>query len=183
VPVIVEPMAQETLDRYTGAIQRVYQRAFDVSDEHGEGFISKALARHRTYSGFQGYLALDSDQVVGFVYGYPSRPGGWWHSTIRPGLIERGHESWLDEAFEFVELAVDPSHQGHGIGGGLHDTILRHVAERAALLSTGPAPSNAHHLYASRGWETLIPKFRFTRFGEPAVIMGLDLPAYRSRLS
>jgi GNAT superfamily N-acetyltransferase len=183
VPVIVESMAQKTLDEYTPAIQRVYQRAFDVPDEHGGGFIDKALARHRTYCGFQGYVALDRDQVVGFVYGYPSRPGGWWHSTIRPGLIESGHESWLDDAFEFVELAVDPSHQSQEIGGGLHDTILRHVAERTALLSTGPAPSNAHHLYASRGWQTLIPEFRFTRLGDPAVIMGLDLPAYRSRFA
>lgn len=180
---VIEPVAPETLDGYTGAIRDVYQRAFDTTPDQAEAFIQKALARHQTYPGFQGYLALDDGLVVGFVYGYHSTRGGWWHSTIRPTLVANGHASWLDDAFEFVELAVDPDHQGRGIGGRLHDAILARVTERTALLSTGPARSNAHHLYASRGWRALIPEFRFTRVGDPAVIMGLDLPAYRSRYS
>lgn len=180
---VIEPVTPDTLDGYTGAIQHVYQRAFDTTHDQAEAFIQKALARHRTYPGFRGYLALDDGRVVGFVYGYHSTRGGWWHSTIRSTLVANGHASWLDDAFEFVELAVDPDHQGRGIGGRLHDAILDGVTERTALLSTGVAPSNAHHLYASRGWQTLIPEFRFTRVGDSAVIMGLDLTTYRARWS
>ncbi len=183
MPIVVEPMDTATLDGHTGDIEQVYRRAFDTTPDQAEAFIEKAFTRHQTYPGFTGDLALDGDQVVGFVYGYHSGRGGWWHSTIRPALVENGHGSWLDDAFEFVELAVDPDWQGHGIGGRLHDAILARVSERTALLSTGPAPSNAHHLYASRGWRVLIPEFRFTRTGDPAVIMGLDIPTYRSRCS
>lgn len=57
---------------------------------------------------------------------------------------------------EFVELAVLPSHQGRGIGGQLHDTLLAGLPHQRALLATADdATTAAVHLYTKRGWQRL----------------------------
>lgn len=173
--IALEALGAAGLDPYIEAIETIYQRAFGTTDDQAESFTSQQLARHAGYPSFSACVAFDGDQLVGFVYGYQSSPGHWWHDTVSPALVAADRGEWLEHAFEFVELAVDPAYQGQGVGGGLHDAVLRGIPYRTALLSTAPPPTNAMHLYRSRGWVPLIEDFRYAEGGEPAVLMGLCL--------
>lgn len=178
--VTLASLDSQTIDAALPAIRHIYARAFELSDAATSDFVAKVFSRHRTCDGFQGRLAMTgAGDVVGFVYGYPSWPGRWWREMIRPNLEAEGHAEWLTDAFEFVELAVDPDAQGIGIGRRLHDDLLVSVSQTTALLSTGQQKSPAIRLYRSSGWIPLVSDFQYQSGGERTVIMGLDLPAWR----
>lgn len=163
------------------AIATVYATAFKVAANAAERFMTDALDRHRAYPGFSGLLAQDENgNVLGFTYGYHSQAGQWWHDLVRPSLAGASHADWLDDAFEFVELAVAPGFQGQHIGSRLHDALLRDAPGRTALLSTLPGDTPATRLYRSRGWVTLVPDFRYFPGGEEVLLMGLELEAFSS---
>jgi GNAT superfamily N-acetyltransferase len=143
-------------------------------------FVDAALIRHTAYPGYRCVVATDpADHVLGFVYGYESAPGRWWHDAVSPVMRERGHAGWLQDAFEFVEFAVVPEFQGVGIGSQLHDRILSQTDCASALLSTHAGPNPAHAMYVRRGWVDLVPQFVYPGGGRAAILMGLDLVAWR----
>jgi GNAT superfamily N-acetyltransferase len=118
--------------------------------------------------------------MLGFVYGYESKPGRWWHDVVTPAMRDRGKSDWLRDAFEFVEFAVDPQAQGKGVGTRLHDSILLQTDCAHALLSTDSGPNPAHDMYLRRGWVELVPEFVYPGGGITATLMGLDLVAWRA---
>ena len=85
------------------------------------------------------------------------------------------------DAFEFVELAVHPDAQGHGLGARLHDTLLVDVPYRTAVLSTYQGETAARQLYRRRGWVPLLEHFYYPGGAVPMAILGLDLPVRRAR--
>jgi GNAT superfamily N-acetyltransferase len=159
----------------------LYRRAFHVdSDERIERFISNSLVQHTGYAEYRCVIAKDSEGVIaGFVYGYLSQPGRWWHDTVAPAIREHGKGEYLNDAFEFVEFAVLPEFQGRGIGTALHDRILSQTSQAHALLSTDAETNPAHDLYLRLGWIDLVPKFMYPGGGGAAVLMGLDLHDWR----
>jgi ribosomal protein S18 acetylase RimI-like enzyme len=65
-------------------------------------------------------------------------------------------EGWVGGHFEFVELGVLADHRRQGLGGLLHDELMREIGHRRALLSTDDdSQTSARRLYASRGWVKL----------------------------
>lgn len=178
------PMDDDVLDRNREAIASVYASAFKVDADAADRFMTDALDRHRAFAGFRGLLAQDDKGVVlGFTYGYQSQAGQWWHDLVHPSLEEAHHADWLDDAFEFVELAVVPDVQGQHIGGRLHDALLISAPGRTALLSTLPGDTPATRLYRSRGWIVLVPDFRYFPAGEEVLLMGLRLEEFRGRMA
>ena len=161
----------------------VYRRAFQIdSDERIDRFMSNSLVRHTDYAEYRCAVARDDrDEIVGFVYGYRTEPGRWWHDTVSSEIRERGFGGMLDDGFEFVEFAVVPEAQRGGIGGALHDRILEEVTEESALLSTDAGENPAHEMYLRRGWIDLVTDFQYPGGGGKAVLMGLDLAAWRVR--
>ena len=160
-----------------GEFHEVYRRAFAgaphfETDADAERFV-ESLRRHSQREGFRCYVARDAERVVGFGYGYTSRPGQWWHDLIAGS--DQGDMGWLDGAFELVTLAVDPSVQGQGIGGRLHDVLLNGLPHHAAALSVRSAEAPALHLYSGRGWKKIIAPFYYPGGNEPFIIMRHDL--------
>ncbi|MEJ7839002.1 MAG: hypothetical protein WKF81_09310 [Thermomicrobiales bacterium] len=96
----------------------VYRSAFRIeSEERVDRFISNSLVRHTDYAEYQCVVALNPrKEIIGFVYGYRSEPGRWWHDTVAAEIRAAGFGWYLDTAFEFVEFAVTPSAQGAGVG-------------------------------------------------------------------
>ena len=89
-------------------------------------------------------------------------------------LRRAGHGPWHDDAFEFVEFAVQPSMQRRGIGTALITRMLEMIPHRHVLLSTAPAEDNqATHLYRHVGFVDLLEHYRYPGSEEPARIMGL----------
>jgi GNAT superfamily N-acetyltransferase len=120
-------------------------------------------------------VARDDSRVIGFVYGYRSEPGTYWHDLASSRLEPVARRHWLHDCFEFVELAVLPAFQGRGVGGALHDAILEDLAFRTTCLTTYREQETAVRLYLKRGWEVLADDFLFPGDPFPYLLMGREL--------
>jgi aminoglycoside 2'-N-acetyltransferase I len=82
-------------------------------------------------------LAFDGERLIG-------------HAAAVPRRLKFGDQEWRDVGY--VEaVAVDPDHQGRGVGRHVMQALHAEVASRwpIAMLSTGRATS----FYAGLGWE------------------------------
>ena len=171
------------------SLKRVYAAAFAPPPYNrtarDSSWFEGQLVKHKGYAGFRGFVVEDNGLVVGFVYGYASKRGGWWHDAVERAFAGGPKAVWLEHAFELVELAVDPAAQGRGFGGRLHDALLQEISHRSllhpslpyrrALLSTIDAETTALALYKKRGWTPLLHNFRFPGSTVPTQVMGLEL--------
>lgn len=132
---------------------------------------------HTEREGFRlaAAFAGEPERLAGFAYGYASRAGRWWQDAVRPALAEDVAAHWLGDSFFVAEIAVEPRFQGQGIGGRLHDELLRGLPYPRALLSTLQAESAAHRLYLARGWQVLLSDFFFPGVGRRYQVMGKEL--------
>lgn len=113
------------------------------------------------------------DGIVGFLCGFDLQLQHWWPREIRDALDSRGLVDWLDDAFELMDLQVDPRVQGQGIGTRL---LLRQFSEmphRRMLLSTDP-DGRARSLYRRLGFVDLVPDFVYEGTTYAAALMGWD---------
>lgn len=157
-----------------GAVARIYRDAYATPDDDLRAFIGGAFAKHATWPGFRLLIATIENVPAGFIYGYDSRPGQWWHDTVRPSMVVASCDGWLDDAFELAEVAVDPAVQGRGIGSALIEAFLADVPGRTVLLSAMADPADrAKDLYRRFGFVDLVPSFLYPGSeDEPAIIMG-----------
>ncbi len=176
----IAEISPEEIRTVRDGIVRVYAAAFgeppynegDAEAEHA----MQSLVSHSRRSGFRLFVARDeAGQVVGFSYGYQARPGQWWHDFVSRLLSPEARAQWFVNCFEFVELAVLPSHQGQGIGGQLHDALLKGAPYRTAVLSTYSGENRAMKLYLKRGWKRLVDELTFPGSTLPMVVLGLAL--------
>ncbi|MBE0408150.1 MAG: GNAT family N-acetyltransferase [Anaerolineales bacterium] len=174
-------LQRNELQKYRRDISKIYQEAFALppyneSERATTRFIA-ALEHHMLRPGFQCVVAYPSDQcpLVGFAFGYTAQTGQWWHDIVASAMPPSQIDRWLTDCFELAELAVLPPFQGRGIGGRLHDHLLRNLPHKTAALSTLQAESNALHLYRKRGWVTLVKDLVFPGGDRKYMILGLDL--------
>ncbi len=194
--IILLPVTQ--VKTYYDQIVEVYRSAFTIppySDDLGDVLtFAGRLPYHARWKGFRCVVACEqaeepaagapgvdspipgSASVIGFAYGFTSQPDTWWRQLVTAEMSSPAAQEWLEDCFEFVELAVTPAFQGQHIGGQLHDALLAGVKHhRTAVLSTLQADTNALHLYHKRGWVNLIESFRFPGIQKPFIIMGLKI--------
>jgi ribosomal protein S18 acetylase RimI-like enzyme len=158
-----------------GAVGRIYRDAHGIDDAEAQRFLSGAFAKHATWLDFRLFVATYEGIPVGFVYGYTSRPGQWWHDTIRPALEAAGHAAWQRDAVELAEIAVSPAVQGRGIGTAMLEAFLADAEGRAILLSTMANPADrAQALYRRHGFVDLVAGFLYpgATEEEAAILMG-----------
>ncbi len=168
---------------YFEQIIEIYRSAFTISpynDDLGDVLtFAGRLPYHARWKGFRCVVASDgegsSSPLVGFAYGFASRPDTWWRELVAAEMSQELAQEWLEDCFEFVMLAVTPAYQGQKIGGRLHDALLAGQPQRTAVLSTLQEETNALHLYRSRGWINLLEDFFFPGIQKPYLIMGLRL--------
>jgi ribosomal protein S18 acetylase RimI-like enzyme len=165
--------------RLRDAVVAIYARAWASTSFHqdaqdAENFGDRLL-HHGGNPDFRLCVAFDGDSPIGFSYGYASVPGGWWRQTIAVKLPVDVAKTWLDDCFEFAELAVLPQRQNSGVGGRLHDALVADLPHRTSLLSTQKSNEPALRFYERRGWKVLNESMTFPNRSDPYVIMGLDL--------
>jgi GNAT superfamily N-acetyltransferase len=181
---IVQLSARELL-AVQSRIVGIYAAAFaEPPYLRGEGEARQfgdTLGRHAQRRDFRSFVALDraDGRLLGFVYGYTSEAGQWWHDIVAGAMTREQVGRWLTDAYEFVELAVLPEEQKHGFGGRLHDAVLEGLPHRVSVLSTLQTETDALHLYYKRGWVDLVQNLVFPAGGQPYRIMGIDLAARR----
>jgi GNAT superfamily N-acetyltransferase len=139
----------------------IYQAAFSRPpySESLSDFLNFAgrLSYHSRQSGFRCVIlrSAPDSEVIGFVYGFPGAKGNWFYDLVSHRLTPALRKQYLDDYFEFAEIAVLPAYQGQGLGGQLHDALLAEVRQTSACLATPEDETNAHHLYRRREWVTL----------------------------
>jgi GNAT superfamily N-acetyltransferase len=158
--------------QFDGAVEcyrRVWDREADV-----------AFRRHAEFPGYRGLAAVEAGRVVGYAYGYTTRPGQYYHEALRAVLPESTYDRWLTDCFEFVELGVEPAARRRGLGGRLHDALLAGRPHATSVLTTGVDNRPARELYEERGWESLFEPFD-PEGGEPMAVYGLARGRRRDR--
>ena len=177
----LEDLIDAGIEDWHGQIVGVYRQAFGAPPYNkGEmevaGF-AQSLLEHTRRESFRFVAAFEgeTDSMVGFSYGYISRPSQFWYDTVATALGPHAAGEWLTRSFQLVEIAVAPHAQGRGIGSRLHDHLLGGITFRKAVLSTMRAKTVAQRLYRKRGWMTLLDQLRFPGIGRAYRIMGLDL--------
>lgn len=136
-----------------------------------------AAAGHSKLAGFACQVALtDTNEMVGFGYGYASRPGQWWHELVRRAIDPWLAEQWMADAFELSELHVLPAYQGHGLGRRLLLELAAGTANATLVLSTPDADTRAFRLYRSLGFVDLARGHIFPGDTRPFAVLGHPLP-------
>jgi ribosomal protein S18 acetylase RimI-like enzyme len=138
--------------------------------------VDDILPRHAAREGFRFRAAEEDGRMIGFSYGYLGDTGQWWHDLVAAEMTDEQEVRWMAPGhFEFVELHVRPDHRRRGLGGELHDELLRGLDSRTAVLSTQTDNGPALALYRGRGWRVVVPEMRFSPGGVPYSILGLDV--------
>jgi ribosomal protein S18 acetylase RimI-like enzyme len=139
----------------------IYVRAMNYP-QHAAGQRAVTARRHATHPGFACRAAvLDDDTLVGFGYGYTTRPGQWWHDLVRRALDDEQARQWLGNAFELSELHVLPDYQGGGTGRVLLGELAGGLPHDSMLLSTPDIDTRAFRLYRHVGFVDLRRHYLF----------------------
>lgn len=97
-------------------------------------------------------VAYDGNEAVGLAFGYPlPADRRWWEVVDTPVA----NEVTQKRTFAFNELMVAPRWQRQGIGGRLHDHLLRGRPEEQARLAVKVENTAAQAAYKRWGWTTL----------------------------
>lgn len=154
-----------------GAIAGIWRDATGVSEADAQAFASGTYPKHVGWPGFRLHMAAIDSNPLGFVYGYRTLPGQWWHDQVRDALVDGGHEAWLENSLELAEVAVLPQFQGRGIGTRLIDAFLDGVAQ-PVLLALEAVDERTHTLYAAHGFRDLLSDFSYPGFDDRIIVMG-----------
>jgi ribosomal protein S18 acetylase RimI-like enzyme len=173
---LVEWTAEEMLQRLDDTLE-VYVEAMDYPRTvlvGRRGFVAGHLHRE----GFRAVATLEegTDRLLGFGYGYLSRPGQWWHEQVRQGVVPPQYTRWLADAFELVELHVLPEAQGHGLGEAQLRLLLANAAGSTVLLSTPEGDTRAWRLYRRTGFVDVLRNHLFPGDDRPFAVLARALP-------
>lgn len=135
--------------------------------------VKTRIQKHGGYPGFNGIQAKDpSGKLIGFAYGYTCTPGQFYRAKLGKQLSTAEKEYWLKDCFEFVELAVEPSHRRLGVGESLHDKLLGYSSHHTSILTTQTNNHNAKRLYHKKRWEVVKETARVMEGSPVLTIMG-----------
>lgn len=154
----------------------IYVRAMRYADHTG---LQRAVSarKHASLDGFACRAALDqNNRLVGFGYGYTTKPGQWWHDLVRKSMDGPAAAEWLVDAFELSELHVLPDHQGIGIGRRLLTSLAAGIPHAAMLLSTPDNDTRAFRLYRAVGFTDIARNYLFPGDARPFAVLGSRLP-------
>jgi ribosomal protein S18 acetylase RimI-like enzyme len=179
-----QPVTGARIEEWTGRqfgarvdeAMRIYVRAMRYPDHTG---VQRAVSarKHVSLDGFACRAAvLEDDTLVGFGYGYTTKPGQWWHDLVRRALDEQAAREWLVNAFELSELHVLPEYQGTGVGRQLLSSLGSGLTHGAMLLSTPDSDTRAFRLSRATGFVDLARNYLFPGDSRPFAVLGARLP-------
>ncbi|MFK4809395.1 GNAT family N-acetyltransferase [Devosia sp. ZW T5_3] len=89
-------------------------------------------------------------------------PNSWFAVIIRHGGAVVGMGRVIGDggtAFQIVDIAVEPAHQGKGLGKQIMAALMQHLRQHAPATAYVSliADGDARHLYAKYGFEPVMP--------------------------
>ena len=164
--------------RFVSIYRAVFTQPPYCEDEADVQDFAARFPDHAQRPGFRCCVARQGRRIIGFAYGFTGESGDGWLNMVAERLCGDEVDTWLMDCFAFAELAVIPAARGQGLGGQLHDALLRGLPYRTAVLSTLSAETPALRLYRRRGWVTLLDDFVFPGGTHPYAVMGLYLEKF-----
>ncbi|WP_370296534.1 GNAT family N-acetyltransferase [Rossellomorea marisflavi] len=164
----MEFIPMEIRSPYFPRMVRLYSRLFNVERIPME----IQFRKHAKYPGHEGYLVVENGSVIGYIYGYTSLAGQYYHDLLARHLLP--DQEWVRHAMELVELGVAPEHRGKGIAGRLMDALLEGRREEKALLTVRKENADAIRFYERKGWVVVKEGF-YPHVPEEYFIMGKRL--------
>jgi GNAT superfamily N-acetyltransferase len=152
------------------------QPPFGEGEEQTDAFAAE-LADEVSGAGFRCCVALAGAGPVGFAYGCPAftaEPEDSWTRELVDSVGAEVAEDWIRAQFAFIWTAVRPEWQGRGLGGRLHDALLKTATQPRAWLVTYPFDCPAVRLYRRRGWVEL-GRGPLGMGSAERVVMGIEL--------
>jgi GNAT superfamily N-acetyltransferase len=141
------PQFLDVLDEVIDLYLDVRRGLGDNSSINSRAAFVDRTTRQAGQDGFGGVLARVGGTLVGFAFGVPLPPGGWWGGRAEPPPME----ILAAPKFAVIEIDVAEPWRGRGIGRALHDRLLADRPEPYAILTTAPGrPARA--MYARWGW-------------------------------
>lgn len=172
----VEAWSSAEFARRVEDLMAIYVRAMDYPSYAGRQRAITAR-RHADNDGFACRAAVRTDGLlVGFGYGYRTRPGQWWHDVVRGAVAAEVAQAWLPDAFELSELHVLPECQGLGTGRRLLCELAAALPHRAVVLSTPDGDTRAFRFYRRLGFVDLARHHLFPGDARPFAVLGARLP-------
>jgi ribosomal protein S18 acetylase RimI-like enzyme len=174
----IEAWSGRQLGNRVDEAMRIYAVAMGYPS-YAAGQRSVSARRHTVNDGFACRAALTAQgALVGFGYGYTTKPGQWWHDLVRRAVSPELAADWLVDAFELSELHVLPEWQGSRIGRRLITSLAAGIGHRSILLSTPDADTRAFRLYRSLGFLDLARNYLFPGDSRPFAVLGARLPLH-----
>lgn len=151
------------------ACSELYHTVWQNKEER----FSERFQRQISYQGFDGYVAQSGKgEIIGFVYGYQSLPGQFYHGVLSQAVSADAYEKWLSDCFEIVELVVNPAYRRQGNGKKLLERLLKNKPMKTGVLTTQVENIPAKKLYQSMDFEEIIPSFYPMSPNEAYTMMG-----------
>ncbi|MGP4108525.1 GNAT family N-acetyltransferase [Virgibacillus sp. L01] len=170
---MITPFGKKDEDLHS--IVALYCKTFIGDTYTSQDFESAAnnINKHTSYGGFKGLKAKDENgTLLGFTYGYTSLPGQFYREKLAAQLTDLQQINWLNDCFEFVELAVETKVRRMGVGRKLHDRLLSKINYDTSVLTTSVENNPAINLYISKGWEVIKENAAVISMDDVQVIMG-----------
>lgn len=103
---------------------------------------------YRNTPGFELVTARVSDELVGFLYGFPLPPDNeWWKGVTRDGQPVTGHADYA-----LIDLVVAQGWQRRGVASALHDAWSGAQQQVSATLAVETDNHSAKIAYARWGY-------------------------------
>ena len=177
-----EVLGRTKAAEHVDELQALHGEVYAAPPYGADGDAARFADRFRVQRRQPGFVLAEARHggyLVGYAAGFPLRPStSWWrHLTAPvPGEVTAEHPG---RTFEVAELLVRASWRRQGIGGALHDLILRHRPEERATLAVLPAAAPAQAALRSWGWRK-VARARDPDPGSPvADVLVLTLPVTR----
>ncbi|MFB4213226.1 GNAT family N-acetyltransferase [Shouchella sp. JSM 1781072] len=130
----------------------------DVWQEDQEECLAR-FQKHATYPHFHSSAMMINEQMIGFIYGYTSQKGQYYHDLLANHMDHATYLEWLSNCFEVVELLVHPTYRQRGIATTLLHQLLNKAPNQTALLTTQQENMPARMLYEHEGWTLISDSF------------------------
>jgi ribosomal protein S18 acetylase RimI-like enzyme len=128
---------------------------------------------HMQRQDYIGFVAQWQQRIVGFAFGSRAMRGQWWREKVAWEIGDK-HPA-LENAWILTQLNVLKDFRGQGIGGLLHDTLVKQQPCPQMLLSTQVSNKGAQRFYFKRGWTVLHKGFAFATGVEPYMVLQLHV--------
>lgn len=112
----------------------------------GKASFVKRTKHQARRDGFDLVVARANGRLIGFSFGLPFSPGGWWADAELPA-----EEILNASKFAVVELDLHSDYRGKGLGKELLNRLLEGRREEFATLAA-MTESPAYAMYLHLGW-------------------------------